>query len=150
MNMPNVQRLITKHEGYRMRVYIDTRNNHTIGIGFNLNEPGAVETCELHGLNYDDLYAGRATISLSDAETIRDDKILSAVPMWDDLPDDAQAVILDMIFNMGATEFATFDHMIADVKAGNFPGAAAQMHASDWYHQVGDRAVEDCALMASC
>lgn len=159
MNMANVQRLITKHEGYRMRVYIDSRGNHTIGIGLNLDDPSARNTCEIHGLNFEELYAGRATMTLSEAEADRDDKILAALfdaqrlfQGWNSFPDDAQAVVLDMIYNLGATRFAEFQHMIAALNANppDFIGAADQMRASTWFVQTGDRSTEDVALMAAC
>lgn len=156
MNMSFVQALITKHEGFRSTVYRDTAGKRTIGIGLNLDDPLAQETCQAHDLLYEALLNG-LPITLTDANAIRDGAILDAVfagkcqfPNWDTLPDDAQAVIVDMIFNMGPARFAEFRKMIAALKNSDYAGAAEQMKASRWFTEVPSRAKEDYALMAAC
>jgi lysozyme len=153
-----VQELITKHEGFRCQVYRDTKGNRTIAIGFNLDDPGARAVCETFGLNYDQLLAGTATLTLTEAEAIRDYKIDSAefaahcqFPNFDQLPDQAQAVILDMLYNLGSVKFAEFKMMIAALKQDppDFNQAASEMKSSAWYCEVPNRAKEDCALMCS-
>jgi len=42
-----------------------------------------------------------------------------------------------------------FAKMLAAAKSGDYTTAAAQMKASAWYTQVGDRAVRLCQAMAT-
>jgi lysozyme len=154
--MEQVQQLITKHEGFRCVVYRDTRGRRTIGIGFNLDDPGAETTCQVHGLDYLTLLDGSSMITLKEASAVRDDKILAAkfaaqgtIPNFDGLPDNVQAVVLDMIFNMGWPVFSGFHATIAAINAGDFRTAASNMKQSAWYGEVPSRAQEDCQLMLS-
>ena len=155
MNDTFVRALITKHEGFRGTVYSDSRGKATIGIGFNLSDPTAPATCAAHGLNYQALLNG-APISFSDAQAVMSDQILSAtfsatklIPNFNSLPDDAQAVVVDMLFNMGQPVFAEFHATIAALKAGNCQLASIQIKNSNWYGEVGARGLEDVSLMES-
>lgn len=150
------QQLITKHEGFRARVYPDSDGKATIGIGFNLDDPTAEATCQRHGLSLAELLNGTAMITYSTAQVIRDEKIANAeiearglIPNWDDLPADAQAVVADMLYNMGDPVFEEFHGTIAALKAGNCKQASVQMKNSAWYREVGSRGVEDVSLMES-
>lgn len=155
MNDNFVRLLISKHEGFRRLVYTDSRGKATIGIGFNLNDPTAAETCKAHGLDLQALMNG-APISLADAQAVMADQILNAkfaalklIPNFNTLPDNAQAVVVDMLFNMGAPVFAEFHGTIAALKAGNCQQASIQMKNSAWYGEVGSRGIEDVSLMES-
>lgn len=158
MNWPLIRTLITKHEGFRCSVYPDSRGVQTIGIGFNLEDPSAEQTCQVHGLDRQALLNGTATLTLAEAQTIRDDYILSArfsalklIPGFDALPDNAQAVVIDMIYEMGPQRFSGFHDTIAALNAQppDFHATASQMKQSDWYGEVPTRAQEDCMLMAA-
>jgi GH24 family phage-related lysozyme (muramidase) len=161
MDMAFVQALITRHEGYRRTVYLDTKGKQTIGIGFNLADPTARATCLAHDLDYEALLNG-APISMADAAAVRDDKILSAVFAaqcqfpddgvglgWNAMPDNAQAVILDMLYEMGSVRFAEFHLMKAAVRSGDYAAAAVQMKQSDWFNEVPNRAQDDINIMVA-
>jgi lysozyme len=154
MNMPLVTALVTKHEGYRCVVYIDTRGRRTIGIGFNLDDRLAVDVCRIFALDWNALVDGTATLTLPQAEAIRDFFIAGArqaalrvIPGFDSLPDNVQAVVVDMLFEMGEPVFAGFHATIGAINNGDYKGAASQMKQSAWYGQVPSRAQEDCQLM---
>lgn len=158
MNLPAVLDHITDMEGgYRPRVYPDSLGKRTIGIGFNLDDPTAPETCTIHGLDWQKLVDGNATIGYSDAVAICTDQILvakyaasSIIPKFDALPETTvQVVVLDMEFNLGHPHFSKFFETIAAINRGDFAAAAADMKASLWYQEVGRRGVADCQLMAS-
>lgn len=145
--------LITRHEGFRSTVYRDTRGKWTIGIGFNLDDITAEGTCRAHGLDYQALRNG-SPITLEKAMDIRDDKIFAAryaatgkMPTFDDLPGNAQIVVLDMIYEMGWPVFSEFDETMASINAGKYKDAAGHMKHSAWYGEVPNRAEEDCQLM---
>ena len=61
-------------------------------------------------------------------------------PNLDDLPEEAQQVIVNMCFNMGAPRLSKFKKFIAAVNDGNWSTAAVEMMDSRWATQVGKRA----------
>jgi len=69
------------------------------------------------------------------------------VSSFDTLPESAQRVVVDMIFNLGAGGFAQFKKMIAALDRGDLHAAADEMQHSAWYAQVKTRGIEDVALM---
>lgn len=154
MNLPLISAWVTKHEGYRCVVYIDTRGRRTIAIGFNLDDPGAAAVCKIFGLDLEALLAGKATVALPLAEAIEEYFIKQArlaalrhIPGFDTLPDNVQAVVIDMLYEMGEPKFAGFHDTIAAINRGDYKGAASQMKQSAWYGEVPTRAQEDCQLM---
>jgi GH24 family phage-related lysozyme (muramidase) len=57
-----------------------------------------------------------------------------------DLPEEAQQIIANMMFNMGRTRLSKFKNMKKAVDARNWNKAAAEMTDSSWYRQVTNRA----------
>ena len=61
-------------------------------------------------------------------------------PNLDTLPEEAQEVIVNMCFNMGAPRLSKFKKFIGGVNAGDWNTAAVEMMDSRWAKQVGVRA----------
>jgi GH24 family phage-related lysozyme (muramidase) len=57
-----------------------------------------------------------------------------------ELPEEAQRIIANMMFNMGRTRLSKFKGMKRGVDARNWDAAAAEMVDSAWYRQVPNRA----------
>jgi GH24 family phage-related lysozyme (muramidase) len=155
MNQQYVEELIGRHEGLRLFCYRDTRGKLTIGEGFNLDAPGAAAICEAHGLDYEALRNG-APMTEEQSNAIKRDFItvarraaVSQIPDFDSLPDSAQAAVVDMIYEMGATKFSGFHLMIVALRDGDRSEAARQMKLSAWAGEVPSRAKDDVALMLS-
>lgn len=70
-----------------------------------------------------------------------------AVPGIDQDPDNAGAVVCDMIFEMGLGGFMAFHNTIAAMVARNWRAAIAGMKASKWATQVPAREENDVALL---
>jgi GH24 family phage-related lysozyme (muramidase) len=154
MNRSETAELIKKHEGIRYRCYADTTGILTIGIGFNLQKPGARARIGAVGANYDQVASGSATLSQAQVLSLfaidLDDAIQDAqavVKNFNDHPDPIQSVIVDMIFNIGAQGFARFRNTIAAFERKDYCGAAAEMGDSLWAAQVPNRAKEDIAIV---
>lgn len=60
-------------------------------------------------------------------------------PDFGSLPEEAQRIIANMMFNLGRTQFLGFENFIDAVKDCNWSEAADEMVASDWYGQVKGR-----------
>jgi lysozyme len=124
--------ILKRDEGVRLFPYKDTVGKWTIGVGRNLDDVG---------------------ISLDEAEYLLRNDIRKVeadarkYPWYAGLNDARKAVVLSMIFNMGAEGFAGFKNTIASIAAGNYEDAASRMLRSKWSSQVGNRAVRLAAMM---
>jgi lysozyme len=80
----------------------------------------------------------RQRFSLDIAVTIEDCKVL--YDDFDDLPEEAQLVIANMMFNMGRPRLSKFKGMKAGIDARDWNKAADEMVDSRWHDQVPNRA----------
>jgi lysozyme len=126
------EQLIMRHEGLRLKPYRCPAGKLTIGYGRNIEDNGITRDEALFLLR-NDLAAARETL---------DELGLDLDPV-------RQAVLLDMLYNLGAVRFRRFRIMLQAVRAGDFERAAREMLDSRWSHQVGMRAVELAEMMRS-
>ena len=147
MDRKATENLIKKNEGVRFTVYADTVGKPTIGIGFNLERSGARDRIRAVGADYEKVLSG--SIALSEAQVLGlfsldlDDAIRDATALVENFskhPDDVQAVIVDMVFNLGPRGFQNFTKTIAALEHEDYATAAAQMADSLWAAQVPNRA----------
>ena len=128
-----LQKLLIKHEGLRLKPYKDSVGKLTIGVGRNLEDVGLSGAEVMILLNND---IDRAT-----ADCRR------AFPWFDSLCPERQLVILSLCFNMGLDGLRRFTKMQSAIKAGDYILAADEMLDSLWAKQVGRRAVELAEIM---
>jgi len=154
--MTLVTSLVQTNEGCELGCYTDTTGNPTVGIGYNLNADSANIASVGAGYAIGDLESCNVCMSYSDVQTLFQDTIQSAVSCaqgllsnWNSLPVTAQAVAVDMSFNLGCGGFGSFVNTLASINSGNWNGAVAGMQDSQWCGQVGNRCTTDCNLMAS-
>ena len=129
----NLQDLITKHEGLRLKPYTDTVGKLTIGVGRNLSDIG--------------ISNDEAMMLLSNDIQNVTDELNNNLSWFTNLDPVRQAVLLDMCFNMGWHTLSTFTTFLGMVESGNYSGAAADMLQTKWAKQVGIRAEEDSQMM---
>ena len=124
----DIQTLIAKHEGDRLRMYQDTANppKWTIGRGHNIEDKGISQAVSDLMFKEDiaDVYS-----DIAQFKWVRDLSIVR------------EAVILDMVFNLGITRFKKFKKTIAHLAAGDYYLASIEMLDSKWARQVGRRAI---------
>ncbi len=156
MDIERLRALIAEHEGRRATAYKDSRGIPTVGVGFNLTRPDARQKISALGVNYDLLCQTTVTLTDAQIDTLLDADIAGAladarvcVGNFDALPEPAQMVVVDMIFNLGAAGFSKFKKMIGALEQGNLEQASKEMQDSAWYAQVKERGVADVALMRS-
>ncbi|MGH9352864.1 MAG: glycoside hydrolase family protein [Terriglobia bacterium] len=140
--------------GPALTAYTDTMGHPTIGIGFNLDRADAPEKIAALGLDYPRVRAGQQSLTLDQANQIFAEDVNTAiraarsiVPAFDSLPDAAQMVIADMIFNLGPRGFAGFPRAISAFETQNWEMAAAEMTQSSWYTQTGQRSRGDVGVI---
>ena len=127
MNMASLQEELIRDEALRLKPYIDTRGKWTIGVGRNLSDDGISREEAMMMLNND------ITIAVSALDSL--------LPWWRKLSEVRQHVLINMCFNMGAQKLAGFRLALAAMEKGDYEEAARQMEASEWYNEVGNRAI---------
>lgn len=130
----DVAELIKRHEGYSRTVYRCTANRQTIGFGRNLDDVGISREEAEWLLNRD---IDRAIASLR------------TEPYWLDLSDVRQAVLIDMVFNLGWAGFAKFARLRMALRRKDWDAAANEMRDSQWFKQVGTRSQRLMVMMRS-
>jgi lysozyme len=121
---------LAKHEGFVSHAYRDHLGYLTIGYGRLIDE-------ELGG-GITEEEAGY--LLACDVGKYR--QIAKKYDFYDGLNEPRQAVIVNMLFNLGEPRFNKFVNFQAAVKAGDWAEAKVQMLNSRWAAQVSQRAVE--------
>ena len=127
---------LERDEGYRTDIYLDTEENPTVGIGHRIlrsdPEYGKPVGTKVTDERVEELFTQDVSTALENCNAV--------FPNFDTLPQEAQRIIANMMFNLGKKGFKSFKKLIAAVKDCNWSKAADEMVDSDWYGQVGDRA----------
>lgn len=116
---------ISRDEGRKYRLYLDSRGIPTAGVGRNLR----------------DVAFGDDEIDLMLANDIKRAKTaLSSFSWFAGLDEVRQGALINMCFNLGFLGLLHFPHMISALAKGDWQTASNEALASDWAKQVGDRA----------
>ena len=136
MNIKQLREQLEVDEGCVYEIYNDHLGYPTFGIGHLVKESDPEQGQSL----------GTAVSSERVAEAfesdiqsvLRDCNILYSD--FDDLPEEAQQVIANMMFNLGRPRLSKFAGMKRGVDARDWNQAADEMVDSAWYRQVTNRA----------
>ena len=136
---------IAHHEGVVLKVYKDSLDIDTIGIGRNLEHRG-IEDLELahmektmseiyeNGITEQDAYF----LAHRDIEIV-EKELLASRPVVEELDNIRQRVLVDMAFNMGTPRLNRFYRMWSAINELDFKSAAIEMLDSLWARQVKSR-----------
>lgn len=119
-------------EELRLKIYLDTTGNRTIGYGHNLDDLGISEMI--------------ANALLLEDSTTAISELNSKLPWWKTLSKSQRRALINMAFNLGITKLLGFKKMLAALKRGKSELAAVEALDSIWAKQVGDRAWRIAAL----
>lgn len=149
-----IAELIKKHEGVRTAMYKDTLGIPTIGVGFNLNRPDAAALLASVGASRAEVMTGKPlTTAQVDALLAKDlaaceKDLKSLFTDYASFPEAAQAVLMDLRFNLGAAGLRKWPKTLASFKAHDWAAAADNIESNKlWRSQVGARSAEDVALL---
>ena len=147
--------LIANHEGKRNCVYKDTMGIKTIGIGFNLETPGARAAIAKVGADYDSIVSGKTCLTDQQVNELFEPSYQSAVSgasravsSFSSLCCNVQEIMIDMDYNLGDGGFASFTGFIGYIIAKDWANAAADGRGTAWCGQVGRRCDEDMGRVA--
>lgn len=136
MNIDKLKKEIEADEGVKHIIYLDHLGYPTVGCG-HLIQPDDEEYGKEVGSTITE--ARCSALFASDIDGVLAD-CGRLYATFSDLPEEAQRIIANMMFNMGLTRLSKFKKMKAAVEKGDFEEAANQMHDSKWRKQVPNRA----------
>ncbi len=136
MNIDQLRDTLKIDEGVKYEIYNDHLGYPTFGIGHLV-----VESDEEHGKPVGTPVTEDRVNSVFEKDVaIMIDEAKKIFPNLNELPEEAQQVIVNMTFNMGRPRLSQFKKFIAGVNAGDWNKAAVEMMDSRWAKQVGARA----------
>lgn len=136
MNLDKLREEIALDEGVKLEIYLDHLGLPTCGIGHLIRESD-----EEHGKpvgtpiteeRMTELFEEDVQTVLADCEELYSD--------FYELPEEAQLIIANMMFNMGRPRLSQFKGMKREVDARDWEAAASEMLDSRWARQVPNRA----------
>tara|TARA_R100001082_G_C4348366_1_gene153347 strand:- start:195 stop:638 length:444 start_codon:yes stop_codon:yes gene_type:complete len=136
MDVDKLREQLKIDEGIKHEVYLDHLGLKTCGIG-HLCLDGEPEFSmevgeEITDERVNELFEKDVKIMIEECEKL--------YPYFGELPEEAQQIIANMMFNMGRPRLAKFKMMKQAVDNRDWKEAANQMKSSKWYVQVKNRA----------
>ena len=136
MNIEQLREELKIDEGVKYEIYLDHLGLPTCGIGHLITEDDPEHGLEV-GTHIDDervneLFDQDVQVTLGECRLLYND--------FDDLPEEAQQIIANMMFNMGRPRLSRFHKMKQAVDGRDWIEAGNQMMDSRWYKQVTTRA----------
>ena len=136
MDLEKLREELEIDEGCKYEIYLDHLGYPTFGIGHLVVEHDAEYGKEIGTYVSENrvikVFEQDIKTVLSDCNRLYED--------FEDLPEEAQRVIANMMFNMGYTRLRKFEGMKSGVDARDWNAAADEMVDSRWYYQVINRA----------
>ena len=136
MDLEKLRKQLEIDEGVKYEIYLDHLGYPTFGIG-HLVIPSDKEYREDVGTRVSEERV-RECFDKDVQSVLRDCSLL--YKDFDELPEEAQQIIANMMFNMGYTRLSKFKGMKRGVDTRDWNKAADEMVDSRWYKQVTNRA----------
>ena len=145
MNIEQLRKELEVDEGVKYEIYNDHLGYPTFGIGHLVRdtdpEAGAAVGTPVTEDRVIEAFNEDVETVLNDCTILYRD--------FNDLPEEAQLIIANMMFNLGRPRLSRFHKMKKAVDNRDWQEASNQMKDSKWYRQVTLRAERLCRRMAS-
>ena len=143
MDIQKLKEELTLDEGCEFKLYNDHLGYKTFGVGHLVTKDDPEYEMEIG----EEVSEDRVNeCFIKDIEKVIEDcHILYSY--FNELPEDAQLIIANMMFNLGRPRLTKFKKMNEAVNDANWLEAAIQMEDSRWYKQVPNRAERLCERM---
>jgi|TARA_R100001509_G_C4862595_1_gene213904 lysozyme len=136
MNIDTLRKELEIDEGVKHEIYLDHLGLPTFGIGHLITksdeEYGEDVGTPVSDDRVKECFESDVKQVIKDCQILYDD--------FNDLPEEAQLIIANMMFNMGRPRLSKFKGMKRGVDARDWNQAADEMVDSRWYKQVTNRA----------
>ena len=143
MDIQKLKEELTFDEGCEYKLYNDHLGYKTFGIGHLVTKNDLEYEMEIG----EEVSEDRVNeCFVKDIEKVIEDCHI-LYEYFNELPEDAQLIIANMMFNLGRPRLTKFKKMKEAVNEANWIEAAIQMEDSRWYQQVPNRAERLCERM---
>ena len=136
MNLDLLREELKTDEGVKYEVYLDHLGLPTCGIGHLIKDTDPEQGLEVGTAiskeRVNELFDEDIQVTLQECRYLYED--------FDDLPEEAQRIIANMMFNLGRPRLSRFLKMKQHVDNRDFISASEEMKNSKWYRQVTNRA----------
>jgi lysozyme len=133
VNLDDLKGHLRESEGWRERPYLDTKGYWTVGHGHLL--PRNITRQELAEMRWTREH-GESVLDKDLANAIHE---AGAFPWWLTMDPVRQAVIVELLFNLGRSKFKGFVKMIAAIQNRQYQKAARELLDSQWRKDVGPK-----------
>jgi len=136
MNIDELREELKEDEGVKYEIYLDHLSLPTTGIGHLIRESdpehGLPVGTEISEERVNELFDQDIQVTISECKELFDN--------FDDLPEEAQKICANMMFNLGRPRLSKFRKFRAALEENNWSECAIQMEDSRWHKQVPNRA----------
>ena len=145
MDIEKLKEEIKADEGYKNEIYLDHLGLPTLGVGHLIKktdpEYGLEVGTEIDDERVNELFEEDINTTIQECTYLYDDFYV--------LPEEAQMIICNMMFNLGRPRLSRFLKMKKHIDNRDFKSASLEMKNSKWYRQVTNRAERLCKRMES-
>ena len=143
MDLDKLQKELAEDEGCKYEIYNDHLGYATFGIGHLVTdsdlEYGQEIGTEVSKERVDECFKADIEITIEDCNILYSN--------FNDIPEEAQLILANMMFNLGRPRLSKFLKLKAAVDDEDWMEASVQMMASQWAKQVPNRAKSLCERM---
>jgi lysozyme len=136
MDIDQLRQELAADEGCKYEIYLDHLGLETFGIGHLVTqddpEYGQPVGTEVTEDRVQQVFRRDIAVTTNECHVLYDD--------FDELPEEAQLVIANMMFNMGRPRLSKFKNMKKAIDKRDWSTAADEMMDSKWFDQVPNRA----------
>ena len=143
MDLDKLQKELAEDEGCKYEVYLDHIGYKTFGIGHLCKatdpENDMDVGTEVSKERVDECFEADIAMTIEDCNILYSN--------FKDIPEEAQLVLANMMFNLGRPRLSRFLNLKAAVDTEDWMEASVQMMDSKWARQVPNRAERLCSRM---
>jgi len=145
MDIDKLREELKIDEGVKYEIYLDHLSLPTLGVGHLIKdtdpENGLPVGTKIEEERVNELFDEDIQVTIQECKYLYND--------FDDLPEEAQRIIANMMFNLGRPRLSRFLKMKQHVDNRDFVSASEEMKNSKWYRQVTNRAQRLCDRMVN-
>tara|TARA_B100000965_G_scaffold162756_2_gene135586 strand:+ start:21666 stop:22106 length:441 start_codon:yes stop_codon:yes gene_type:complete len=145
MDIEKLREELKADEGVKYEVYLDHLGLPTCGIGHLIKDSDPEYELEvgteIGEERVNELFEEDINTTIQECTYLYND--------FYDLPEEAQMIICNMMFNLGRPRLSRFLKMKKHIDNRDFKSASLEMKNSKWYRQVTNRADRLCNRMAN-
>ena len=136
MDIDKLREELKIDEGVKYEIYLDHLSLPTLGVGHLIKETdpenGLPVGTKIEEERVNELFDEDIQVTIQECKYLYND--------FDDLPEEAQRIIANMMFNLGRTRLSKFRKLCKAVADRDWQECAVQMEHSRWHKQVTNRA----------